>query len=36
MVKKEIAAIYGVKPRVISRIKSGETWSHVKVRGWDY
>jgi hypothetical protein len=31
----DIASIYGVKPILIYNIKSGKSWSHVKVRGWD-
>jgi hypothetical protein len=33
---QEIAAIYNVDPCTIRRIKNGESWAHVKVRGWDY
>jgi group I intron endonuclease len=33
---KELSKIFGVSEATIRRIKKGEGWSDVKVRGWDY
>jgi hypothetical protein len=32
---KQLSKLFGVSETTIRRVKNGDSWSHVKVRGWD-